>query len=186
MADAVDLYDIAVRLLDVAVSALDLLPTVERDSVPVGLSGAPALQFVAPGILEYLPMDCEFVAVLGLQGGDELTSPLNPLPAADRRQVYGRVNLETLSVIVTRCWQVNDQPQTVEQFSSVAQQTLADRRQVAEAIYWETRRGILQDRCDFFRNDGSRAWGPEGDFVASIVTVRFQLDGYDPFPTESP
>lgn len=185
MADAVDLYELAQSLLDTCVSALDLLPLVERDGEPVGLYGAPALQFVAPGVLELLPVDCEFVAVIGAGGSDQLTSPLNPLPAADRRPVYGRVNLETLSVLVTRCMAVNDQPTTPAVMSAIGLQTLADRRQIAEAIYWETRRGILQDRCDFFRNDGSRAWGPEGNYVASVVTVRFQLDGYDPFPAES-
>lgn len=171
--DALDLFDLATDLLDISVRALDLLPDLDAD-----LLGAPERQYVAPGTVNLAEMDCPSVIVNANASGDETTQPLNPLPAGDMRQVHGRVNMETLSILIIRCCEVNAGPAPADVWTREAKQTMCDRRQVGEAIYWSLYNGILKDRCSFFRNDGGRAYGPDGGFVGSIITCRFHLDGF--------
>ncbi len=171
-----DLFDAAMRILDVAVEALD-----NQDTIDAGLLGAPARQYVADGLPAF---DCEQVTVHLPGLSEEITSPLSPNPATGSRHVVGRINLVTFVTTVVRCVPVSDTttPPPAAAIENSARQIYSDWWGLWAMFYWRARDNTLLggDRCEIRRFQASHIVDPSGEFGGSLISLQLQIDGYKP------
>lgn len=180
MADALDLFLTAERLLTVCTEALDdQLP-------PLGLEGAPERRYVSPGLPAF---DCPTQLTVHIPAlTEELTVPLSPQPATGSRQkARGRINLVNFVVTIVRCAPGMENSgvfPTVDEEESSAEQVMADGWCLWVTIFRLAMNGDLfgGDVCQVRRMSSSPSLDPMGGTVGWTINLQTELDGYAAVP----
>ncbi|HET9520696.1 MAG TPA: hypothetical protein VFO73_06615 [Candidatus Limnocylindrales bacterium] len=169
MADVLDLHAAALEILEAAADSLDEIPDVDAT-----LDGAPARQFVSPG----LPADdCPMLVVW--------VDPIGPLPAQRDVKLAAWITAPTFNVTVTRC-----QPTPTLNGSELILPDPADLTAAAlqhNADGWALWNGlhaaVQQQRilaaCDKAIFDPAVARDPMGAIGGWTMQIRVTVPGYE-------
>lgn len=179
MSGATLVYDALEEYLRVCLESLDSIPSYDNS-----LEGRPGCSYVAPGPPPYDVYPCLIVYTSGPAVGD--TFPLQPaLSPSHRATTHGQVNLVTMTASILRCgWIPGDgEEQEIDPVavSASARQTSADLWAIWNGIKAAKRNGNLfapRERELFM--DPAVAIAQQGGAVGWQITVRTQLDGFDP------
>lgn len=162
-----DLQALAEDLLEVAVDALDSIPTFDP-----GLAGAPDRSYVSPGMPSF---DCCDQLTVHIPG-------VNELPQANNTHQQGaRKNIVIFTVTATRCipsLENGNIPEAAE-ITAAAAQTNADGWALWNHIWNAIRSGELFSICGPVSWDGLRAINPSGGCGGYVLTLRAEVEGYE-------
>jgi hypothetical protein len=170
---ASDVYDLAAELLAATQAALATTTggMIDRSFVSPGL---PALD-CCPQCSVHVPQLAEF--------GADIQLPQTPMTPAHRTRT-GWVNGVTLVITVVRCGPTlkkNGDPPDPGPLSAAAQLVLEDAWAVWCDLHERHRDGSLfAGECRAVYIDPALAFVPQGTCVGWTLTVRAELDGYDP------
>ncbi len=169
MGSASDLQELAEDVLDASALILATTgnPEIERAFVS---HGAPALDC------------CNQLAVNVGQIGEAVTQAGSALQPGLRHS-FARVNLTTLLITVTRCVPVPDDmgnPPDADDLTASAAMLNADAWALWNGLY--RMQDELFEACDLVFFDGSTPLPPQGACAGWMMQIRFELQGYTPFP----
>ena len=161
--------DLQTLALQVLAKAEEILATTSN--------GPPAFAYVThgPPVLDC----CNQLAVNVAAIGQEASVAVEPGQAAK----IGRINLTTMNVTQTRCWPAGLTP-TRPPWTSEQQAAAAGLNEDGWALwcglYWAVRTGALMQACDHVFFDGLVPIEPQGGCVGWLISIRFELGGYNP------
>lgn len=168
MAGPGDLHALAEEYLAACSDALDTIPSYEPQ-----LLGAPARQFVSPGLPAWDCCDQLAVYVQPINEADTTPGGL----AAGKRHTTGRINHVRLSAGITRCIPTDVEPPP-GQLTASAEQLNADAWALWNHIFNLVRSGQLLTLCQEMFFEGINPVIPSGGCGGWVVNVRVELDGY--------
>ncbi len=169
MGSASDLQELAQDVLDASglILATTGNPEIERAFVS---HGRPALDC------------CNQLAVNIATIGEAATNAGSVLQPGLRHS-FARINLTALLITVTRCHPVLDddgQPPNPDQMTEAAAMMNADAWALWNGLF-RMREELFED-CDLVFFDAAIPLEPQGGCAGFVLQVRFELQGYAPFP----
>lgn len=162
-------YNRAGELLDLCAEALALTP-----------AGAPAMQFVSPGLPAF--DCCPFLAVSGSSLGVDFTGgAFGPAANAGHAATYQRSNLVGFTVWPIRCAPAqgaNGKPPPVANKDAAARTIMSDAWTIWNVIMYAIRNDVIWDgRCSEVYFDQAVPVDPEGGCVGWRIPIRVHLGG---------